>query len=96
MRYLCHDTKQLVKDVEDKIDSISLEIDASLEDANNLKICGVDYYDVVLYMSYRIKELQELKELLYIARNNSKVLLPYTQTLVTSVKLEPIAEVEND
>lgn len=27
MRYLCHDTKQLAKDIGDKINSISLEID---------------------------------------------------------------------
>lgn len=95
MRYLCHDTKRLAKDVEDKINSISLEIEAYLEEANNFKFCGVDYYAVVLEMAECIKELQELKELLDLARHNDKVLLPYTQTWVTSVKLEPIAEVEN-
>lgn len=44
MRYLCRDTKQLAKDIEDKINSISLEIDAYLEEANNLKNCGAGYY----------------------------------------------------
>lgn len=96
MRYLCHDTKQLAKDIEDKINSISLEVDAFLEDANNLKKCGAEYYDVVIEMTDCIKELQELEELLDLARNNNKVLLPYTKTWVTSTKLEPIAEVEND
>ena len=58
--------------------------------------CGVGYYDVVLEMADCIKELHELEELLDLARNNNKVLLPYTKTWVTSTKLEPIAEVEND
>ena len=96
MRYLCHDTKQLIKDVQDKINSISLEIDAYLEEANNFKFCGVGYYDVVLEMADCIKELHELEELLDLARNNNKVLLPYTKTWVTSTKLEPIAEAGND
>lgn len=95
MRYLCHDTKQLAKDVEDKITGISLEIDTYMEEANNFKFCGVDYYDVVLEMSDCIRELHELKELLDLARHNSKVLLPYDKTWVTSTKLEPIAEVDN-
>ena len=95
MRYLCHDTKQLAKDVEDKINSISLEIDAYMEEANNFKFCGVDYYAVVLEMADCIRELQELQELLDLARHNNKVLLPYDKTWVTSTKLEPIAEVEN-
>ena len=95
MRYLCHDTKQLAKDIEDKINSISLEIDAYMEEANNFRFCGVDYYDVVLEAADCIKELQELEELLDLARHNNKVLLPYTQTWVTSAKLEPIAEAEN-
>lgn len=95
MLYLCHDTKQLAKDVEDKINSISLEIDAYMEEANNFKFCGVGYYDVVLEMADCIRELQELKEMLDLARHNSKVLLPYDKTWITSTKLEPIAEVEN-
>lgn len=96
MRYLCNDTKQLAKDVEDKINSISLEIDAFLEDANNLKTCGVGYYDVVLEMTDCIKELHELENLLDLAIHNNKVLLSYAQTWITSAKLEPVAEVEND
>lgn len=95
MRYLCHDTKQLAKDVEDKINGISLEIDAYMEEANNFKFCGVDYYAVVLEMADCIRELQELKEMLDLARHNSKVLLPYDKTWVTSTKLEPVAEVDN-
>ena len=96
MQYLCHNTKQLAKDIEDKINSISLEIDAYLEEVNNFKYCGVGYYDVVLEMADCIRELQELQELLDLARNNDKVLLPYTQTWITTTKLESIVEVEND
>ena len=96
MQYLCNDTKQLSRNVEDEISSISFDIDIYLEEANNFKVHGVDYYNVILEMADCIKEIRELEELLELARNNDRVLLPYTKTWITSAKLEPIAEAGND